>query len=261
MRSIRSVVARQGWLDLKHNRAMATLTVLQSIAFREAFLELARRFDQATGHHAVPVFDGGIQVMARIKGGETVDLVIMAADKIDELIAAQRIVAGSRTDLGVSPIGVAVRTGAAQPDIRSGEAVKHALLAAHNIAYSTGPSGVHLMNLIEQWGIADALAGRLLQVKGEPAGAAVARGDADLGFQQISELLPVAGLDIVGPLPDDIQKLTLFSIGLYVAAPQPEAAKALMMFLASPDSASVIRAKGMEPLSSGLPGGLPPQGR
>ncbi|MBC7782006.1 MAG: substrate-binding domain-containing protein [Proteobacteria bacterium] len=227
---------------------MATLTVLQSIAFREAFLELTRQFDRATGHHTVPLFDGGIRVMERVKAGETVDLVIMAADKIDELITAGRLVAGSRTDLGISPIGVAVRDGAAKPDIGSGEAVKRALLAARTIAYSTGPSGVHLESLIEGWGIADALAGRLVQVRGEPAGAPVARGEADLGFQQVAELLPVAGIEIVGTLPPDIQKMTTFSVGLHRAAPDAATATALMRFLGSPAAAPVIRVKGMEPL-------------
>jgi molybdate transport system substrate-binding protein len=224
---------------------MANITVLQSIAFREAFLELAPRFDRANAHHTVAVFDGGIQVMQRVRSGEVVDLVIMSADKIDELIGAGRIVPGSRTDLGTCAVGVAVRTGAPRPDIASGDAVKHALLAAKKIAFSTGPSGVHVASLIRRWGIESQLEGRLLQVKGEPAGAPLARGEADIAFQQMSELLPVSGIDIVGPLPGDIQQITTFSIGLHVAAPEPEAARALMRFLSSPEAAPVVRAKGM----------------
>jgi molybdate transport system substrate-binding protein len=229
---------------------MAELTVLQSIAFREAFLELAPRFDQQSGHRTRAVFDGGVQVMQRLLGGEAVDLVIMSADKIDELIAAGCVVPGGRTDLAVSPMAVAVRAGAPKPDIGSSAALQRALLAARRIAYSTGPSGVHLAQLIEQWGLSPALAGRMLQVKGEPAGAALARGDADLGFQQLSELLPVAGIDIIGPMPDDAQRLTRFAIGLHRACTTPDAARALMRYLASPQAAATIREKGMLPVAA-----------
>jgi molybdate transport system substrate-binding protein len=227
---------------------MATITVMQSIAFKEAFFELARQFDRATGHTTVPVITGGLDVIDRINGGEVVDLVILSAEPIDALIRAGRLVSGSRTDLGRSPIGVAVRAGAPKPDIGSGDAVKRALLAARTIAYSTGPSGVYLAGLFEKMGIAGEIAGRLKQVKGEPAGAPVARGEADIGFQQMSELLPVPGIDIVGPLPPDIQKITVFSVGLHVAAPEADAAKALVAFLASPAAAPVILAKGMQPM-------------
>jgi len=227
---------------------MADIKVLQSIAFKEALLVLARQFDQQTGHTTVPLIDGGIEVVNRIKGGEVVDLVILSAAPIDALIEAGKLVPGSRTDLGVSPIGVAVRAGAPWPDISSGDAVKRSLLAARAIAYSTGPSGVYLLSLLERMGIAEALAGRLIQVKGEPAGAPLARGEADLAFQQMSELLPVPGIDIVGPLPPDIQKTTVFSVGLHVAAPNREPARALAAFLAAPAAAPVIRARGMEPV-------------
>jgi len=226
---------------------MASIRVLQSIAFSAAFRELAQQFDRDTGHCSVPVITGGLQVMARLRAGEVVDAVIMAAEMIDALASEGIVAPGSRVDLGISPIGVAVPAGAPAPDIGSGEAVRRALLAARAIAYSTGPSGVHLAALIAQMGIGDALAGRLIQVRGEPAGAAVARGEADLGFQQISELLPVTGIDIVGPLPDDIQKLTVFAIGLHARAPQPQAASALMAFLGSPAAAPVVRRKGMQP--------------
>jgi len=227
---------------------MATITVLQSIAFKEAFVELAAEFDRITGHTTVPVIAGGLDVSARLKAGEVVDLVILSAPPIDELIQAGRIVPGSRVDLGISPIGMAIRAGATKPDIASGEAVKRALLGARTIAYSTGPSGVYLTGLFQRMGIADELAGRLLQVKGEPAGAPVARGEADIGFQQMSELLPVPGIDIVGPLPPDIQKTTVFSVGLHVNAPNPIAARALAAFLSAPAAASIIRAKGMDPV-------------
>lgn len=223
------------------------IRVMQSAAFKEAYLELAPQFERATGHKAVAIFAPGVQVMSRLKGGETVDLVIMAAGAIDELIALGRIVPGSRVDLGRSAVGVAVRAGAAKPDISSGDAFKRALLAAKSVAYSTGPSGVYFAGLIERMGIAAQLKPKLKQVLGEPAGAPVARGEAELAIQQVSELLPVAGIDLVGPLPPDIQKITVFSVGLHIGAKEPGAAQALVKFLASPAAAPVIRKKGMDP--------------
>jgi len=228
---------------------MAILTVLQSIAFREAFIELAGRFDRATGHETRAVFDGGINVSARIAGGEVVDAVVMSADAIDEMARGGHIAPGGRTDLALSSIGCAVRAGAAQPALACEGDFIALLRSARSIAYSTGPSGVHLMKVVERLGLADALAGRLRQVRGEPAGATVARGECDLAFQQMSELLPVAGIDIVGVLPDAVQKTTRFSIGLHAAAPEPEATRALIRFLASAEAAPVVREKGMQPLA------------
>ena len=228
---------------------MAKLTVLQSIAFREAFLELAARFDHATGHRTLAVFDGGVNVSARIAAGEVVDAIVMSADAIDEMARGGRIAPGGRTDLALSAIGCAVRAGQPKPALDSTDDFVRALRAARSIAYSTGPSGVHVARLVERLGLADDVGPRLRQVRGEPAGAAVARGECDLAFQQMSELLPVAGIDIVGELPDDVQKRTLFSIGLHASAPESGATQALMRFLASAEAAPVIRARGMQPLA------------
>ncbi len=225
----------------------AEIKVLSSAAFKEAYLEIAPQFERASGHKVVTIWIPGVQVMSRIKNGETVDLVIMAAAAIEELTALGRIVPGSRVDLAKSGVGVAVRAGAPRLDISSGEAVKRALLAARSIAYSTGPSGVYLAGLFQRMGIADELKARIKQVQGEPVGAVVARGEADIGFQQVSELLPVAGIDLLGPLPADIQQITVFSAGLHVAAPEPDAARALVKFLTAPAAAPVIMKKGMEP--------------
>ena len=228
---------------------MATLTVLQSIAFREAFIELAARFDRATGHTTIAVFDGGINVSARIAGGEVVDAVVMSDDAIDEMARGGRVAADGRTDLAVSSIACAVAAGAARPALESEAHFIDMLRGARSIAYSTGPSGVHLVKVLDRLGLTDELAPRLRQVRGEPAGATVARGECDLAFQQMSELLPVAGIDIVGVLPDAVQKATRFSIGLHSRAPEPEATRALIRFLASREAAPVIRDKGMQPLS------------
>lgn len=224
---------------------MSTIKVMASAAFREAFLELVPQFERASGHEVTTLWVPSVQMMNRLKGGETVDLVILSAASLDELVTAGII--ARRVDLARSGIGIAVRAGAPKPDISSGEAVKRAVLAAKSVVYSTGPSGIYLASLFERMGIAGQVQDKLKQVQGEPAGGVVARGEAEIGFQQMSELLPVPGIDIVGPLPPDIQQITAFSAGLHVAAKDADAAKALVQFLTAPAAAPVIRKKGMEP--------------
>ena len=218
---------------------------MASAAFREAYLELVPQFERASRHKVTTLWVPSVQMMSRLKGGETVDLVILSAASLDELATAG--IVANRVDLARSGIGIAVRAGARKPDISSGEAVKRAVLAAKSVVYSTGPSGIYLAALFERMGIDAQVKDKLKQVQGEPAGGVVARGDAEIGFQQMSELLPVAGIDIVGPLPRDIQQITAFSAGLHVAAREADAAKALVRFLTAPAAAPVIRRKGMEP--------------
>ena len=225
----------------------AEIKVMATAAIQEAYFELAPEFERATGHKVVTLWVPTVEVMSRLKGGETVDLVIMAADSIDQLIKLDKIVPGSRIDIATCGIGVAVRAGATKPDISSAEALESALLAAKSIVYSFGPSGVYLAELFKRMGIADALKPKLMQVKGEPTGAVVARGEAEIGFQQVCELLPVAGIDFLGPLPASIQKITVIAAGLHVAAREPDAARALVRFLTAPAAVPVIRKKGMEP--------------
>ena len=224
---------------------MPQIKVMLSAAFKEAYLELVPQFERASGHKVENLWVPSVQMMARLKGGETVDLVILSAASLDELRKAGFI--SDRTDLARSGIGIAVKSGARKPDISSGEAVKRAVLAARGVAYSTGPSGIYLMGLFQRMGIAGSIKSKVKQVQGEPAGGVVARGEAEIAFQQVSELLPVPGIDFVGPLPADIQQITVFSAGLHVAAKQPDAARALVKFLTAPAAAPVIRKKGMEP--------------
>jgi molybdate transport system substrate-binding protein len=186
-----------------------------------------------------------VQMMNRLKGGETVDLVILSAAALEDL--RQAGIVSERTDLAKSGIGVAVKAGAPKPDISSGAALKRAVLATKGIAYSTGPSGIYLIKLFERMGIAEQIKSRVKQVQGVPAGTVVARGEAELAFQQVSELLPVPGIELVGPLPPDVQEITIFSAGLHAKAPHPAAARALVKHLTSPAAAPVIRKKGMEP--------------
>ena len=226
---------------------MAEIKVMASAAFKEAYLELVPEFERSTGHKVATSWVPSVQMMSRLKGGETVDLVIMSAASLDELIKYGMIAPGNRFDLAKSGVGAAVRAGAAKPDISSGEALKRAVLAAKSIVYSTGPSGIYLAGLFQRMGIADQLKPKIKQVQGEPAGAVVARGEAEIGFQQVSELLPVPGIDLIGPLPADVQQITVFSAGLHVTAKEPDAARALVRFLTAPAAAPVIRKKGMEP--------------
>ncbi len=224
----------------------AEIRVMLSAAFKEAYLELVPQFERASGHKVISLWVPSVQMMNRLKGGEGVDLVIMSARSLDELVQAG--VVSGRTDIATCGVGVAVRAGARKPDISSGEALKRAVLEAKSIVYSTGPSGVYLVKLFERMGIADAIKSKVKQVQGEPAGAPVARGEAEIGFQQMCELLPVPGIDLVGPLSPDVQEITTFAAGIHTRARAGDAAKALVDFLRRPESAPVIRAKGMEPV-------------
>ena len=224
------------------------IRVMSSNAFRQAYLELVPEFEKASGHKVVTIFVGGVDLMKRMKSGESVDLVILAGKSLDELIQIGKVVPGSRVDLAKSGVGVAVRAGAPSPDISSGDALKRALLAAKSIGYSTGASGVYLVSMFERMGIADELKPKIKQAPpGVPVGDLIARGEVELGFQQMSELLPVAGIDVIGMLPPDAQKFTVFSAGIHVGAKQPAAAKTLVQFLTSPASVAVKKKKGMEP--------------
>jgi molybdate transport system substrate-binding protein len=223
------------------------IKVMSSAATKAAYLELVPQFEQASRHKVITLWVPSVQMMTRLKGDEPVDLVIMAASSIEELIAAGKVKPGSRVDLARSGVGVAVRAGAPKPDIASADALRRALLAAKGIAYSTGPSGLYLVGLFERLGIADDIGAKCRQVQGEPVGNVVARGEAEIGFQQVSELLPVQGIDYLGPLPSEIQQITAFAAGLPAHAKEIEAASALIQFLRSPMAATVFRKSGMEP--------------
>src|SRR6266508_6824928 len=224
------------------------IKVLASAAVKEAVFELIPAFEKASGHKVTGIWAGTEAITKRISGGEVVDIVLIAAPNIQKLISEGRLVAGSRADVAKSGIGVAVRAGLPKPDISSGEAVKKAVLAAKSVAYSSGPSGFYLADLFKKMGIADEIKDKVRQpASGVQVGELVARGEADLGFQQVSELLHLKGIHYLGPLPADIQHTTVFSAGLHTAAPAPDAAKALMKFLTAPEAAPVIRRSGMEP--------------
>ena len=226
---------------------MADIRVMATAGFKEAYLELVPQFERATGHKVITSWVPTVQVIGRLKDGAAADIVIMPVAGIDELIGLGLIARGSRADLAKSGVGVAVRAGAPKPDISSAEALKRTLLAAQSIVYSTGPSGVYIAELIQRMGIAEELRAKLKQTQGEPTGAVVARGEGEIAFQQVCELLPVPGIDFLGPLPTEIQKITVFAAGLHVAAREAQAAQALLKFLTAPAAVRVLRTKGMEP--------------
>ncbi|CAN7716175.1 substrate-binding domain-containing protein [Acidovorax sp. LjRoot118] len=218
------------------------------MATRQVLAELLAAYEQQTGQRAVIEAVGGVDAAKRVQAGEAFDVVVLASDAIDKLIAAGTIDAASKTDWVRSGVAVAVRAGAVLPDIGSEDAVRSAVLAARSISYSTGPSGVALARLFERWGIADEVAGRMVQAPpGVPVGSLVARGDVELGFQQLSELLNVEGITVVGPLPPAIQITTIFSSGVGTASKQPVAAKALLDFLASSAATEAKQRQGMDP--------------
>jgi len=237
------------WADVPEIR------VLMSGAFTAAFTELSPVFERSTGSKIVTMYGGSMgsspeTIPNRLRRGEPADVVIMAAPALDELIKQGIVISNSRVDLARSTIGLAVRAGAPKPDISSVDALERALLRAKSIAYSSSASGVYLSTeLFPRLGIADQIAAKSRKIESEPVGAVVARGEAEIGFQQISELRPVKGIDIVGPLPPEAQRVTVFSAAIVATAKQPDTARRLIAFLSSPAAAPAIRRSGMDPIA------------
>jgi molybdate transport system substrate-binding protein len=226
----------------------AEIKVLATQAVEGAYRELVPLFEKASGHKVATTFTGTLDAQKRIATGEAYDLIIMAGPAIDDLIKAGKVAPGTRVDLATSGVGVAVRAGVPKPDIHSTETLKKALLAAKSIGYSSGPSGVYLAGLFRRLGIADQLKSKLKQASsGVFVGSLIASGEVEIGFQQVSELAHYPGIDYVGPLPADIQHVTVFSSGMHTKAASVDAAKAWIAFLTSPAAAAAFRSKSMEP--------------
>ena len=230
-------------------RAMASpVSGISSMATKALLAELSQAFGTAGLGLATFESVGGVDAARRVQAGEAFDVVVLASDAIDKLMAAGSLRTGSRVDLVTSGVYVAVGAGAPRPDIGTEAALREAVLAASTLGYSTGPSGVQLARLFEHWGIADAIRDRLVTAPpGVPVGALVARGEVALGFQQLSELIHLDGIDIVGPLPAAVQIVTTFSGAVGARAAQQDAAQALLQFMASPAVADAKRRQGMEP--------------
>ena len=235
----------------------AEVRVMISGGLTAAYNALVPEFEKTTGHEVLTAYGPSMgttvnAIPVRLERGEPADVLIMVGYALGDLVKQGKVVADSRVDLVKSPIGIAVKSGAPKPDISSADAVKRALLAAKTIAYSDSASGVYVSTeMFARLGIADEMKDKARKIPAPPVGEIVAHGDAEIGFQQISELKPVAGIDIVGPLPDDLQKITIFSAGIASASKQPDAGKALIKFLTSPEARAEIVKSGMEPISSG----------
>src|SRR5262247_4084491 len=231
------------------------IRVMTSGAFTAAYLELIPRLELLTKKKlvtaATSIGTGETSIPNRLRRGEAVDVVIVADAVLLGFIKEGLVMAESYTPLARSAIGMAVRAGAPKPDIGTVDALKRTLLQAKSIGYSASVSGDYLSTeLLQRLGIADQVLSKCRRIEGgERVGAVVARGEAEIGFQQISELLPVPGIDIVGPLPPAAQRVTVFSAGFVVKASHSEGARALIAFLTSESSAAVIRQAGLEPIS------------
>ncbi len=224
------------------------LSGISSMATRLVLAELAAAWRAAGGVALAFESVGGVDAAKRIAAGEAFDLVVLAADAIDRLVAGGSVVAASRTDLVRSPVAVAVRAGSPTPDIGSEAALRAAVLAADGIGYSTGPSGTALLGLFERWGIADAVRDRIVQAPaGVPVAQLVAEGKVALGFQQLSEMLAAPGIRVLGGMPSGCEIVTTFSGGICTASQDPEAVRALLAWLQSPATAETKRRHGMEP--------------
>lgn len=229
------------------------IRVMTSGAFTAAYLELAGEFQKREGHRliteATSMGTGETSIPTRLSRGESIDVVIVAAADLDALIASGLVVKDSRVDLARSAIGMAVRKGTPKPDISTLDAFTRTLLAASSIAYSASVSGTYLTTeLFQRLGIADQVLPKSHRVVGERVGAVVARGEAEIGFQQISELLPVPGIDYVGPLPEGAQRVTVFSAGLGAAGKSRVAARRFVDFLASAAAVETIRKTALDPV-------------
>jgi molybdate transport system substrate-binding protein len=233
----------------------ADIREVSSGGFAAAYRTLAPQFEQTTGNHLITGWGPSMgnttdAVPQRLARNEPIDVVIMVGPALDKFVDAGKIIPGSRVDLARSAIGLAVRSGSPKPDISTVDALRTTLLNAKSIAYSDSASGVYVSTeLFRRLGIVDQVTGKSRMIPAEPVGLVVARGEADIGFQQISELKPISGIELVGPLPNEVQKITIFSAGIVTGCKEPDGAKSLLTFLSSPSATQAIIASGMEPIT------------
>ncbi|RLJ65238.1 substrate-binding domain-containing protein [Sulfurisoma sediminicola] len=221
---------------------------ISSMATRQVLAELAGAYRQQNDVEVAFESVGGVDAAKRVQAGEPFDVVVLAADAIDKLVAAGRVVPDSRADLVRSPVAIAVRAGGPQPDIGSEDALRRAVLSARTIGYSTGPSGTELLKLFERWGVVEAVRDRVVQAPpGVPVARLAADGAVELGFQQFSEMMHAPGIAVLGTMPPGCEIISTFTAGLCVASSQPAAGRDLIAFMASPAAADAKRRHGMEP--------------
>jgi molybdate transport system substrate-binding protein len=227
----------------------AEIKVISSNGLKSTLEELAPAFEKATAHKLAFVWGAAVPLKAEIEKGATFDLAVLTAEAIDDLIKQGKLVGTTRAALANSGAGIAVRKGAPRPDIATVEAFKNTLLNAKSIAYvERGGTGIYLKALLQRLGIADALKDKVKPLPPEnPAANAVANGEAEIGMTQISEILPYAGAQLVGPFPKEIQLTTSFAAAVATGAGEAEGAKALIKFITAPSAAKVFKAKGLDP--------------
>ena len=229
----------------------ADVDVIASTAMREVLDELVPMFERASGHKVTVTFLSGAVLPGKVREGAPADLVVTTPETIDDLVKAGKVEAGTRVDFVRSGAGVAVRAGAAKPDIATPDAFKRALLAAKTVGYSQGPSGVHFMTVLAKLGITEEVKAKgVVPPLGQRVGALVAKGDAEIGVQQITELLLIPGIDFVGPLPKELQANIVYATATPANAKERQAAAALVKFLSSEPALPVIKKMGLEPARS-----------
>lgn len=244
-----------GALLLSVTASAAEVRVMISGGLSAAYKALVPEFERATGHKVLTAYGPSMgtttnAIPVRLERGEPADVLIMVGYALKDLADKGKVMPGSSVDLVKSPIGIAVKSGAPKPDISTADAVKRALLAAKTIAYSDSASGVYVSTeMFQKLGIAEEMKDKARKIPATPVAEIVAHGDAEIGFQQISELKAVAGVDIVGPLPDELQKITIFSAGIASVSKEPEAGKELIKFLASPAARGEIVKSGLDPIA------------
>jgi molybdate transport system substrate-binding protein len=244
-----------GALLLTVTASAAEVRVMISGGLAAAFDALVPVFEKETGNKVLVAYGPSMgtttnAIPVRLERGEPADVLIMVGYALTDFGKKGKVVPGTEVELVKSPIGVAVKSGAPKPDISSADAVKRALIAAKTIAYSDSASGVYVSTeMFAKLGIAKEMEGKARKIPATPVGEIVAHGDAELGFQQISELKPVSGIDIIGALPDDLQQITIFSAGIATGSKEPEAGKALIKFLSSPAARDEIVKSGMDPIA------------
>ncbi|MFD1554766.1 substrate-binding domain-containing protein [Paraburkholderia silviterrae] len=234
-------------MDVQHIDGDA-ITGISSMATRHVLTALAGAYERQSGRRVRIESTGGVDAARRVLAGESFDFVVLASQAIEDLAAAGRIDPGSRVDIARSRMAIAVRAGEPLPEAGTETALRDALLAARSIGYSTGPSGSHLLSLFERWGVAERVAPRIVQAPpGVPVGTLVARGEVELGVQQMSELIDLPGIDVTDALPPEIEATTLFSAAVCMPCRRHEATRALLAFLVSPEAGPAKLRHGMEP--------------
>ncbi|WP_065756021.1 substrate-binding domain-containing protein [Bradyrhizobium paxllaeri] len=242
---------------LSATASAAEVRVMISGGLSAAYKALVPEFERSTGHKVLTAYGPSMgtttnAIPMRLERGEPADVLIMVGYALEDLAKKGKMTAGTSVDLVKSPIAVAVKSGTPKPDISTPEALKRALLAVKTVAYSDSASGVYVSTeMFGKLGIADEMKDKARKIPATPVGEIVARGEAEIGFQQMSELKPVEGIDIVGPLPDELQKITVFSAGIASVSKEPDAGKALIKFLASPAARGEIVKSGLDPIATG----------